>query len=225
MPFVEQLDILVMIRVYKREQAPDSLETNGYTDDGVKLALLEDQHDKCYICERKMKTDYQVEHLESRSGAPEKENKWSNLFASCNYCNDRKKHYYDDIPLPDSMDFEEVIHQHCDVINEKMNFSTESADLAVQKLIILLGKIYNGKDQEKGRNLMEKRFWKMDVFPNYTGFLRRITTYKESPNTDNYNLVAEDLGIDAPLLGMKYNFIKNDSILYDKFKDLMKWNR
>lgn len=214
-----------MIRVYKSEQAPDSLETKGYTHDDVKKALLEDQHDKCYLCERKMTTDYQVEHLESRNGAPEKENKWSNLFASCNYCNDRKKHYFDDIPLPDSMDFEEVIHQHCDVINEKMEFSTDSKDSSVKKLITLLDRIFNGKDQKKGRNLMEKRFWDMDVFYCYTGFLRRITSYRENPTEDNYNLIAEDLSIDAPLLGMKYDFIKNDAMLYGKFKDLMKWNR
>lgn len=214
-----------MIRVYKREQAPDSLETKGYTDDDVKKALLEDQHDKCYICERKMTTDYQVEHLESRSGAPEKANMWSNLFASCNYCNDRKKHYYDDIPLPDSMDFEDVIRQHCDVINEKMKFSTDSKDPSVKKLMSLLDRAFNGKDQKRGRNLMEKRFWDMDVFYGYTEFLRRITSYMESPTQDNYKLIAEDLSIDAPLLGMKYDFIKNDAMLYCKFKDLMKWNR
>lgn len=214
-----------MIRVFKREQVPATLATKGYMDDDVKQALLEDQHDKCYICERKMKTDYQVEHVESQTGVPGKVNEWSNLFVACNYCNDRKKHNYDEIPLPDSMNFEEIIQQHSDVMNEKMDFSTNSTDPSVTKLISLLDRIFNGKDQSKGRNLMEDRFWKMDVFPDYTGFLRRITAYKENPDENNYLLIAEDLNIDATLLGIKYDFIKKDAMLYEVFKDLMKWNR
>ena len=41
-----------MIRVRKRGDAPEELATKGYTDDAVKRAILEDQDDKCYICER-----------------------------------------------------------------------------------------------------------------------------------------------------------------------------
>lgn len=100
-----------MIKVYKRPDEPSTLATKGYKDDEVKMAILEDQHDKCYLCERKMSTDYQVEHVVSQSGDEKKINEWGNLFMSCNYCNDRKKHLFDDIPLPNSLCFEELIDQ------------------------------------------------------------------------------------------------------------------
>lgn len=103
-----------MIRVHKRKDAPSTLNLRGYKDDEVKKALLEDQHEKCYLCERKMTTDYEVEHLVSQKGDESKINEWNNLFVACNYCNDRKKNNYDDIPLPNGMDFEDIIQQDCD---------------------------------------------------------------------------------------------------------------
>lgn len=53
-----------MIKVYKSDKAPEKLAEAGYTCDEVKQAILNDQKDKCYLCERKVTTDYQVEHIE-----------------------------------------------------------------------------------------------------------------------------------------------------------------
>ena len=52
-----------MIKVYKSDKAPEKLAEAGYTCDEVKQAILNDQKDKCYLCERKVTTDYQVEHI------------------------------------------------------------------------------------------------------------------------------------------------------------------
>ena len=52
-----------MIKVYKSEKTPDRLSEVGYNCDEVKQAILIDQHDKCYLCERKVTTDYEVEHF------------------------------------------------------------------------------------------------------------------------------------------------------------------
>ena len=72
-----------MIRVRKRKVAPEELATKGYTDDAVKRAILEDQDDKCYICERKVTTDYQVEHLASQNAYAAGVNEWENLYIAC----------------------------------------------------------------------------------------------------------------------------------------------
>ena len=53
-----------MIKGYKSDKAPEKLAEAGYTCDEVKQAILNDQKDKCYLCERKVTTDYQVEHIE-----------------------------------------------------------------------------------------------------------------------------------------------------------------
>lgn len=212
-----------MIRVHKRKDAPSTLNLRGYKDDEVKKALLEDQHEKCYLCERKMTTDYEVEHLVSQKGDESKINEWNNLFVACNYCNDRKKNNYDDIPLPNSMDFEDIIQQDCDMNLKKMSFQTSQEDDGVNKLVSLLNKLYNGKNT-MGRNLMEKRFW--DQFATeYCSFLRRLHAYIDNQNEENYQLVVEDLNEESTILGIKYNYIKNKTTLFNVFKDNMKWNR
>lgn len=56
-----------MIRVQKCEQAPKSLKsTRAYDGEDVKQQLLTDQHAKCYLCERILSTDFQIEHLRSQ---------------------------------------------------------------------------------------------------------------------------------------------------------------
>ena len=212
-----------MIRVYKRHDAPEALEACGYNHDEVKRALLEDQYEKCYLCERKLTTDYQVEHIVSQKGDESKINDWDNLFVACNYCNDRKKNNFDDIPLPDRMNFEDVIQQGCDMASKTAIFTTSEDDNKVKKLMSLLDRLYNGKNPGK-RNLMEERFWNLFV-DDYVGFLGRLHAYIDNRNQDTYQLVVDDLYQDAPILGFKYNFIKHNTELFEIFKDEMKWNK
>ena len=212
-----------MIRVNKRHEAPQTLESHGYNHDDVKRSLLEDQHEKCYLCERKLTTDYQVEHLVSQKGDEEKINEWGNLFVACNYCNDRKKNNYDDIPLPDSMDFEDVIQQGCDMESKSAVFTTSEDEKKKKKLVTLLEKLYNGKIPGK-RNLMEERFWNIFV-EDYAGFLARLHAYIDNRDSDTYQLVVDDLSQNASILGFKYNFIKHNTDLFETFRDKMKWNK
>ena len=56
-----------MIKERKNEKEPSSLlTTSQYDGEDVKAQLLEDQHGKCYICERKMGTDFEIEHFKSK---------------------------------------------------------------------------------------------------------------------------------------------------------------
>ena len=71
-----------MIKVRKSAE-PKELAQNGYSCDAVKHALIADTDEKCYICERSSDTDFEVEHLKSRSNYPGFENDWSNLYAAC----------------------------------------------------------------------------------------------------------------------------------------------
>lgn len=79
-----------MIRIRKSSIVPTELSTKGYGANSVQAAILVDQDDKCYLCERKRSTDFQVEHLQSRENCPKKENCWDNLFIACGYCNQKK---------------------------------------------------------------------------------------------------------------------------------------
>ena len=58
---------VAMIKERKNEKEPSSLlTTSQYDGEDVKAQLLEDQHGKCYICERKMGTDFEIEHFKSK---------------------------------------------------------------------------------------------------------------------------------------------------------------
>ena len=147
-----------MIRVKKREDAPKELDTKGYGCEEVKKAILEDQCDKCYICERKVTTDYQVEHLASQTNNEDKVNVWDNLFIACNYCNDKKKTSFDGIAHPDKFNVEDVIIHDVDLSHEKVLFSTDSKDKDIIMTVDMLYRMFNGTPASRGRVLMECRF-------------------------------------------------------------------
>lgn len=211
-----------MIKVYKSDKAPEKLAEAGYTCDEVKQAILNDQKDKCYLCERKVTTDYQVEHIVSRTNNKEKVNEWENLFLACNYCNDRKKHYYDDIPLPNQLEFENVISQTINLKTQKADFRISEINPQLTKLKELLDKLFNGKGI--CRNLMENRFWN-DFMSVYRNFLRRVAAYKIDPTEENKQLVIEELSIEQSALGFKYAFLNRDAELWSEFQDYCKWNK
>ncbi len=90
-----------MIRIFKHPDSPQSLERQkSWNEDDVTIQLMSDQHNKCYLCERKLVTDFQVEHLRSRAKFPELSFHWTNLICSCSYCNGKKSNVFDNILNP-----------------------------------------------------------------------------------------------------------------------------
>lgn len=80
-----------MIRVYKSSDSPNSLSTTKkYDGEDVKQQLEKDHHKKCYLCERELCTDFEIEHLKSQENYPELRQDWKNLLWSCSYCNNKK---------------------------------------------------------------------------------------------------------------------------------------
>ena len=210
-----------MIRVVKSKEPP-ALTEKGYKCDEVKQTLLADQNEKCYLCERHVDLDFEVEHLISKHGDGEKINEWDNLFLACKYCNDRKKHYYDDIPRPNSDNWEDVIEMRMSPRADKIEFTVNSNEADVMHMVELLEKLHNGKDSM--RNLMEERFWKL-LRGAYMAFVRHLKNYLAKPTSDNKELVLSDLSLNAEFLCLKYTFVKSNQHLMDEFGEYMIWNR
>lgn len=210
-----------MIRVSKSAE-PQELKSKGYTSDEVKHILLQDHHEKCYLCERHTDLDFEVEHLESKDGAPELTNVWHNLFLACKYCNDRKKHLYDDIPHPDEDNWEDIIPIKMDTRNRRVEICSTNNDPKVIRLIELLLKLHNGKGQK--RNLMEQRFWQL-LSDSYNAFTRHLLAYIDNPDEEHRNIVLSDLDINAEYLSIKYNYIKSIPSLYADFRNDVIWNK
>lgn len=71
---------------------------NGtYNTPEVNDALKEMFYGKCYICEEKNVTSYQIEHLHSYRNNSTLKYDWNNLFLSCAHCNNTKLCQYEPI--------------------------------------------------------------------------------------------------------------------------------
>lgn len=212
-----------MIRVRKSENAPEELATNGYKDDQVKRAILDDQDEKCYICERKVTTDYQVEHLVPQAKNDEEANDWSNLYIACNYCNDKKKTSFDNLAHPDTYNVEEVIVHSFDAMKEQVVFTTTSTDPGVLQTVKLLERMFNGTNPPK-RVLMETRFYNLFKM-RYNHFQSVVHDYLSGRTEEMRPVIESLIGIKSDFLAFKYAVIMGNETLRRDFGEMVRWNK
>ncbi|HIY35168.1 MAG TPA: HNH endonuclease [Candidatus Paraprevotella stercorigallinarum] len=213
-----------MIKEKKSKNAPASLSTTKqYNGEDVYAQLMKDQHEKCYICERKLVTDYEVEHFKSENNYPELVQEWTNLFLACRYCNGKKSNSFDDNVYPLTTDVEEEISQRIDFGQNKAVFSTSVTDVQHDNTVRMLNLFYNGKGDKKLRNLKEERFFNY-AKQKVIDFMKMVNDYLVHPTESNWDIVAEELDIDKELLGFKYWIIR-DYNLSEDFKNNIIWNK
>ena len=211
-----------MIRVRKSENVPSSLlTTSQYDGEDVKAQLLEDQHEKCYICERKLGTDFEIEHLRSQEKYSKLQKEWSNLFMACGYCNRKKSSSFDDNLYPLDTNIEDEIEQRIDFSRNKASFTTVIDDVPHQNAVRMLHVFYNGK--QKMRVIKEERFFD-EAKQKMNRFLEKVNTFLMEPTPANRALVAAELSIEQEMLGFKYWVIR-DNHLEAEFKDEIVWNK
>lgn len=211
-----------MIRVRKSEKVPSSLlNTSQYDGEDVKEQLLKDQHEKCYICERKMGTDFEIEHFKSKNNNPELRQEWTNLFLACGYCNKKKSSSFDDNLYPLDTNIEDEIEQRIDFSRNKASFVTTIDDVPHQNTVRMLHVFFNGK--QKMRVIKEQCFFD-EAKQKMNRFLEKVNTFLMEPTPANRALVAAELSIDQEMLGFKYWVIR-DNHLETEFKDEIVWNK
>ena len=212
-----------MIKVAKSNTAPKSLtKTKAYDGEDVKRQLHVDQHSKCYICERILSTDFQVEHLRSKENFPDKIQDWNNLLLSCSYCNQKKLHHYDDILDPTKDDIECIVKQEIDFANRLAKFTALDARPETSKTVELLSKIYNGT--YKCKKTKEELFFK-EILADINNFSKIILDFIIDPSEDNETVVKNELQITKENLGFKYWVIKSNEQLAKTFANDIVWNK
>lgn len=214
-----------MIREYKHKSAPASLVAQiKYDGQDVLDQLFADQHDKCYLCEMKVKQFYQVEHLKSQEHFEELKFNWTNLLLSDGYCNGKKKENFDDILNPNQVNIEDVIEQRIDSINRTALFVSSDTSIPTQQTIKLLNRIFNGTYSPKLRKKREEEFYK-EVEQKFNAFNKIVLDYLTNPNLQTENAVREELAIDKELLGFKYWVIRDTPKLLAVFANDIIWNK
>lgn len=211
-----------MIQLQKTTTAPASLATkNKYDGEDVKALLAKDHYDKCYICERQLTTDFQVEHLHSQEHYPDEKYNWDNLFFVCSYCNGKKSANFDGIVNPTKEAIEEKIVQTLNY--DKADFATDDTSEAIQQTIKLLNRIFNGK-QSNLRDFNEKAFFR-DFSIRMSVFEQAVNDYLSAPTLETKEVVRELLSIEQEFLGFKYWIIKNNPTLFREFSNNIIWNK
>lgn len=213
-----------MIRVRKSQTPPGNLATKGYSDDSVRRAIHGDQDGKCYLCERDMHSDIQVEHRQSKTNFPQLTNVWSNLFLACSFCNGKKLDNYDDILDPALCNIETVICHNYDAESDRFSFTpVGQATPAVECTIKLLNLIFNGT-RPKLLTIKEEAL-RNDFQEVYTHFNNALADYLQAPSSTTEAKVRQELAIGSEFLGFKYWMIMSDSKLSAAFGTDIVWNK
>lgn len=205
-----------MIKVVKSSTTPASLlSTQAYDGEDVKSQLIDDHKGKCYLCERTLITDYQIEHLDSTADRQD----WNNLFLACSYCNLKKSNNYDDIVLPTSNIEEDILQM---IEGGKAIFQVVNEGIGIDKTIKLLNSIHNGCGI--ARNKKEERFFEF-VQSQVSNFSSVVKKYIFTKSVENRDAVIEELSINKEFLGFKYWIICSNVELKTEFADYIIWNK
>lgn len=212
-----------MIRITKSETAPASLSTiKGYSCEDVLKQLLTDQHKKCYLCERILVTDFEVEHLLSVAHHPELAQSWKNLHLACRYCNGRKSDVIEHLLIPTEENIEDELKQEIDFPNNMALFTPVKEGICHQETANLLRKLFNGKNGL--RKTKEGEFFKYAIGV-INRFLHLVEEYAIHPNQETENAVKNELAISQEFLGFKYWIVKSNPVLVEKFANCIIWNK
>lgn len=212
-----------MIQLQKTTTAPASLANKDkyYGEDVIDL-LAKDHYDKCYICERQLTTDFQVEHLHSQKHYPNEKYNWENLFFVCSYCNGKKSANFDGIVNPTKEAIEEKIVQKLNYRDNKADFIRNDTSKAIEQTIILLKRIFNGKNAI--RKVREEKFFK-EFISKMNNFEKAINDYLSAPTPETKEVIRELLSIEQEFLGFKYWIIKDNPTLFREFSNNIIWNK
>lgn len=213
-----------MIRIFKHPVIPESLLRRvAWNGEDVVGQLMSDQQGKCYLCERKCITDFQIEHFHSRSHNDRLTFEWRNLFCSCGYCNGKKSSSFDNILNPLEHNVEEIIRQNFDFPNSKVIFShTGENTEEKQSTISLLDRIFNGSG--RFRTVREQNQYDY-AKSKITSFQSLVLSWLTSRSDDKRKAIVEELAITAEFLGFKYWIIQSNDQLLAEFGDYIKWNK
>ena len=185
-----------------------------YNTDNVNAALKEMFHGKCYICENKAITSYQIEHL-----IPHRENKelkydWENLFWSCAHCNNIKLAKYEPILDCTKENVERLI-----AFRKKGYFGTDETlefvslvedSEAVKNTVSLLKDAYYGTTPQKK---IEARIIRKTLRKELAEFKEYVREYQEAEDEEEKE--------DAEILIRKE---LKDSSAFTAFKRWLIWD-
>lgn len=163
-----------------------------YNTENVNKALKEVFYGKCYICENKEATSYQIEHLiPHRNKNVELKYDWNNLFWSCTHCNNIKSDKYEPILDCTQEEVERLIafrKKGYFGTDEKLEFvSLVEDNESVENTVSLLKAVYYGMTPQKE---IEAKIIRKALRKNISEFKEYVREYQEAEDEEE----KEDIG-------------------------------
>lgn len=216
-----------MIRVERREtekskEAIDSLKRekskNGsYNTLEVNKALREMFHGKCYICENKQVTSFQIEHLNPHRGNVDLKYDWNNLFLVCAHCNNTKLDRFAPILDCTKENIEELIafrKKGYFGTDEKLIFDMLDFRIETQNTVKLLQEVYYGSTAQKK---MEAAILRRILRKELSEFKEYVREYKEAEEEEKEDLrclLQQHLRDSSPFAAFKRWLIRDNKEAY-----------
>ncbi len=193
----------------------------GYNLPEVNAALREMFHGKCYICENKEVSSYQIEHLKSHRGDLELKYDWNNLFLACAHCNNIKGAGYEPILDCTKQDVDLMIaFRKAGYFGTEETFSFDALEegAEVENTVKLLQDVFYGTTPQKkleARNLRNKLRRDLSAFKEY------IREYQDAEDDEKEDLlckIKQELKAGAGFVAFKRWLLRDHP---EAFQDLM----
>lgn len=206
----------------KSQKAIESLKIEkskkgSYNTAEVNAALKEMFHGKCYICENKQITSYQIEHLIPHRENTELKYDWNNLFLACAHCNNTKLAKFDPIIDCTKENVEELIAFRKEGYfgtDEKLIFDMLDCRIETQNTVKLLQEVYYGSTPQKK---MEATILRRILRKELSKFKEYVREYKEAEDEEKEDLkylLQQQLRDDSPFAAFKRWLIRDNKEAY-----------
>lgn len=164
-------------------------KSGTYNTKEVNAALQEMFFGKCYLCENKEITSYQIEHLHPHKGNIELKYDWNNLFLSCAHCNNIKSDKYEPILDCSKEPIDEIIafkRSGYFGTQEKLEFFALDERIETKNTVKLLQEVYYGTTPQKK---MEAKIIRKKLRQELSKFKEYIREYQEAEGEDKEDLL------------------------------------
>lgn len=216
-----------MIKISRRttdrsKKAEDSLQiaktkNSSYNTPEVNAALREMFYGKCYICENKQATSYQIEHLIPHRGEAELKYDWNNLFLACAHCNNTKLGKYEPIIDCTKENVEEKIafrKKGYFGTEEKLVFDMLDTEIETQNTVRLLREVYYGTTPQKE---VEAKILRKLLRKELSQFKEYVREYQEAEDEEKRDLeclLKQQLQDSSPFAAFKRWLIRDHKETY-----------
>ena len=174
-------------------------------------------HGKCYICENRQITSYQIEHLIPHHGNMDLKYEWNNLFLACAHCNNTKLDKFDPIIDCTKENVEELIAFRKEGYfgkDEKLIFDMLDFRIETQNTVQLLQEVYYGSTpQKKMEATILRRFLRKEL-SEFKEYVREYMEAEDEEKEDLRYLLQQQLSECSSFAAFKRWLIRDNKEAY-----------